>query len=178
LEDVREEVATLDLFEIEAEEVAQELGTLDDATISEEGIHQFRDWLIETARESGCQVREIGLGAARLRGWKKEDNPLEASTDTESGEGVETGYALRSQEVSYTVSGPMPHVKKLLLTLHTANKLMHVGSVDLRPEDSQEGGIRLMLELSVFDLPKSKETMGGGYGQDGGEPPDLPEDAT
>ncbi len=171
---VQDQVANVDSLEAEAAQVARDLATLKAAAVPVEATHAFRDELIELTRGAGCQIREIDLRESQRRKWLHDDHPLRtAHTADDFGA---TPYDLTTQQVSATAAGTFGDLRKLLGQLRARQKLLRVDELDLRPTGEANGRVRLLLELTAYDLqqrpddPAELEFFAG----DDDTPPDPP----
>jgi hypothetical protein len=127
--------------------------------IPADGIHQFRQEIVDMARESQCQVRRIRIDAPVSRVWKKEDHPLKRNTRRD--ETQDTHHLLQTHRVFLSVSGPLGGVRNLLNRLHAANRLVHCENFSLIPVRENRKETVLDLELVLFDLTEEAKGEAG-----------------
>lgn len=149
------EAAMLGRFEIRVEQGRVELARLEEKTISEERVNEFRGLVIEIVRDSGCQFRRIHVGASRSRPWLKNDNPLNKQTNSTKTQ--RTPYTLKSQSFVLDVTGTVSRLTDLLTKLHAKLNLAHTNGVLIRPVGQEGHEVQMQLELTLFDLTRLKK---------------------
>jgi hypothetical protein len=141
-------LAQLDRFETLVAEEELQLSRLERRSVGPKNVHEFREWVVELARTSGCQLRRARVGTPVMQAWKEGATPL----DVTSSQGPETGYALRTLPFSLAVSGSLASVKRLLARIHEQQRLIHTRSFLLRPDVAPSKEVLLDLELMLFEL--------------------------
>ena len=68
---MRREVADLEEVRQQAKEQQERLEKLEVLPVKADQVPQFRQEIVDWARQSGCQVRRIRLESPRERGWTK-----------------------------------------------------------------------------------------------------------
>ncbi len=143
-------VAMRGVYEQRLEQTQEELEALEARSLPEQRMFEFRGDVADIARKTGCQVQQMRLGNADLRSWRVQDNPLEAVK-----QGKPTPFALRTQQFTLSVLGPLAAVKAFLGQLEQDGKLMHTQSLAIRPDSSDPRNVELDLQLLLFDLQSS-----------------------
>ena len=148
------DIEQLDQFQRVRGERLERLKTLESTTTGEAELQNFREQLIELARESGCRVRTIRVGTSAERVWKPGDSIVTSSTTAATAKGP---YTLATQTIDLSVTGSMESLKLLLEQLHRGGKLMHTKTFQLKPAGQTEPG-QLILDMDVllFDLKERK----------------------
>lgn len=117
---------------------------------------EFRNQIVELTRGAGCQLRRLNLGTVSYRPWLKGDSPLRQTLgQKKEEEPLATGFDLRSQVVSLSVSGKVADVQKLLAAVTSTGKLMQMQNLSLRPTATDRGEAVLEMQFTVFGLAKS-----------------------
>jgi len=127
--------------------------------LSDETVSEFRTQIVELTRGAGCQLRRLNLETASYRPWLKDDHPLRQAArgrNRKEEETQATGFDLRSQVVSLSVSGKVADVQKLLAAVTSMGKLTQMQSLSLRPLASDRGEAVLEMQFMVFGLTKSQ----------------------
>jgi hypothetical protein len=148
------------------EELAQRASTIDVRLagyaargLTDETVSEFRHQIVELTRGAGCQLRRLNLESVSYRPWLKDDHPLRKATggrNRKEEEASATGFDLRSQVVSLSVSGKVADVQKLLAAVTSTGKLMQMQSLNLRPSASDRGEAVLEMQFTVFGLTKTQ----------------------
>ncbi len=150
-----EQTATqLPHFRQTAKRTGAELGQLEDKTLPAQRVAAFRSQLVDLVRESGCQVRRIGVGNVRTRNWRENDHPL---ADSKANGGKKTPFELETRPVSLSVTGGMNELRDLFARIEKHGMMMHAHSIDLRPTGRNSRVVQMEIELWCFAL-----TRGGG----------------
>ncbi|MEM9185561.1 MAG: hypothetical protein AAGB00_03605 [Planctomycetota bacterium] len=131
-------------------ETTSELEALERRTLPEEAVSDFRNQLVEMVRESGCQVRRIGVGGVRVRQWRENDRPLAEPSEKA---GPDTPFQLETRAVSLSVTGSMTEVRELLGKIESNGMMNHAKGLDLRPA-GRGGRVQMELELWCFALTR------------------------
>ena len=122
-------------------------------------MSDFRHQIVELTRGADCQLRRLNLETVSYRPWLKEDHPLRQATrgrNRKEEEASATGFDLRSQVVSLSVSGKVDDVQKLLAAVTSTGKLMQMQSLSLRPLASDRGEAVMEMQFTVFGLTKTQ----------------------
>lgn len=142
-----------------AEQLAQ-LQQLETQAFGEADVQKLRTWLVETARETGCQIRRIDLGQSLQRKWYGADDPFETKKPEKA---EETPFQLRSQNLSVTVIGDVSQIRQLLGKLGEAERLAHTSRLQMRldrtgPNEAldRRKDVALDLDIVLFGLEKAK----------------------
>lgn len=127
------------------------LEQLEQRTVDEQRLPEFRTALVDIVRESGCQMRRINVAAVRSRPWKQGDNPV---TEVENRKAKSTPFTLETRSVSLSVSGSTQSVRSLLTRVQDEQKIFHAKTMDLRPLGRNRRGVQMDLELWYFALTR------------------------
>jgi hypothetical protein len=142
----RETARALPQFEQRVATVQGELEALELRTVDDDSLARFRSRLVDMVRESGCQIRQIEVGAPTRRPWKQGDDPLQESDP--SGTGGATPFSLVRRSVTLAVDGAMPAIHDLIEQLEQERTLSHPHKVQMQASPS--GGETVMLELQLW----------------------------
>lgn len=127
----------------------EQLAALEAKTLTQEGVAEFRNELVNLVRESGCQVRRIGVGAVRTRKWHEKDYPL---AEPRGNVGAETPFSLETRPVNLSVTGSMNEVRDLVGRVEKSGMMLHTRAIDLRPTGRDNHIVQVELELWCFAL--------------------------
>lgn len=150
----RETAAALPQFEKRAATVHGELEALELRTVDDATLARFRSRLVDMVRESGCQIRQIEVGAATRRPWKQGDDPL-LESDQGAGLNGATPFSLERRSVTLAVDGAMPAIHDLLARLEQERTLSHPHKVQMQASATSGEAVMLELELWLFALSRT-----------------------
>lgn len=131
----------------QVEVIAERLGK----TLTEQNEPDFRNNLVMTVREAGCQLRRLNVGAAVARPWGEGDHPLEKTYDKRR---TATNFQLERRQVSLALVGPSSNVRRLIEQLERQDTQVHVQSLDLKPDRGDGRRAELTMELWYFTLAR------------------------
>lgn len=140
----------LPLYEQRVAEKTAELQQLRELEVDEADLTTLRSWLVDIARQAGCQVRRIDLSAPNTRAWTKDGNPLETTKKTTKD--AATPFELRTRSVTFSVTGTTLEVRALLKTLDKDRRLKHAHAVAMKPQSRNRNELQLDLTLWYFAL--------------------------
>ncbi len=155
-ESATETVAVLPQYEALVQEKENELATLTQREVDEEHITEFRRWLVEAARQAGCQVRRVDLATPQHRRWALKDSPL-AEAPKKLAPQDASPFDLETRSVTLSVTGTTPEIHALLRTLDADRRVKHTNSISLRPTGRSRTQIQLDLNLWYFALAPPKK---------------------
>lgn len=153
LTEVQRLTADLPVFEKRVGAKLEELNALDQQTVNQEAVSNYRNKLLEFARESGCRVRRISFGSARSRPWHEEDDVMSTSVPKQAGS-KPTPYAVETRPVTISVDGSTSSIKKLITTVQNDSTMQHVKFLELRPAGSRQEQVQMDLELWCYALER------------------------
>ena len=158
LAQAREQVQTIDELRLRAEEVTAELTAVQSQALLDENLQEYRESLVTMTRESGCQLRKLNTGSPVVRDWIAGDNPLQRprSLRGKELEDAATGYQLRAQNMSLSVSGTLEETRALLTAMRKSGKMMHTTNLAIRPTGADRKNVVMELQFTLFGLEKSK----------------------
>ncbi|MEQ8846338.1 hypothetical protein [Botrimarina sp.] len=148
--------AKLPEYEGRLQEETQRLGQLRLRQVDEQSVTDLRSWLVNAARQAGCQVRRIDLANPASRPWLVDDHPLENPSKQQAQEKGVSPFVLQTRAVTFSVTGSAPEVFALLKAIDSDARLMHTQSLDLRPTGRDASDLQLDLGLQYFALVRQK----------------------
>lgn len=131
-----------------------ELERLRERTVGESQLATLRTWLVNAARQSGCQVRRIDLSPPASRPWTEQDSPV-APPPGAASKDAKTPFELQTRTVTFSVTGSTAEVVALLKALDADNRLKHASTVDLKPTNRGSRELQLELTLWYFALART-----------------------
>lgn len=137
-----------------AEKLAQ-LAALEANAVDEDSLSALRGKLMELAKETGCNIRRLNVGAMSSRPWMIDDDPvvprLDAkTTDTENG----TGFVLEWRPVNLSLNGTSENLRGLLERISASGMFMHMKSMEMFPPSPNRQSLTLDMELWYFTLTR------------------------
>ena len=137
--------------------VSLELSTMEERALFDDGDQQYRQVLVQSVRQSGCQLRKLTLENPNLRSWDPQEDPLSNPRQkSRSKKETESDYRLRTQKVSLSISGALTEVRAFLTELQAKGKLMHITQLSIRPNGRNRSSVVLELQYQLFGLEKGK----------------------
>lgn len=152
LVDSHRDASGLTQLTTKAEERETQLTELEERGIAEDGVHAFREQLVELLRTSGCRLRQIDLGDAQTRPWATVDDPLKSQRVIAKKE--QTEFSLRTQPLSLSATGPLSGVQTFCERLKALERTLHTKSVTVRLNDVDRDELLLEVELLLFHLDR------------------------
>lgn len=132
------------------EQKRQELEEVENRTVDEEAVSEFRSRLIEIARDTGCRVRRISFGSTRSRQWYEDDNVM--ATDSSGADRKKTPFAVETRPVSLSVTGSTAAVKKLISRVRSDGIMQHMKFLEMRSAGKNRQSVQLDIELWCYAL--------------------------
>jgi hypothetical protein len=148
----------MDQLEARTTQKTAQLAALEARTVDETRLPELRTKLVELARESGCSLRRMNVGAMASRPWKSGDNPIATNAGAAtaaSGEAATTGFSLEWWPVSVSLSGTDVNLRNMLERMESDGMLMHTKNFEMHPASAGRKSIDLDLELWYFNLARS-----------------------
>ena len=153
---IRHEVAGLDVVRQTAQRKRAERDGWRSRAVSAENVHQFRQQVVALARDSGCQIRRVHVGTSQTRPFKEGDDPLGQAKNSRPTR-KPPAFALETQTLTMSVSGNLESVRKMLVQLDAADRMVHTKSFTLAPSREDRRNVVLDLELLLFGLTAASE---------------------
>lgn len=153
LTSARHIAASLEQFEQRVAERRRDLEQREAYAVSEESLPALRSTLVDLAKETGCSIRRLTVGAAASRPWSAGDDPIAARPATKRGE-ADTPFLLEWRPVTISISGTSASVRSLLERITTSGIMMHTKSLDMYPSGSSRQLLTLDMELWYFTLTR------------------------
>lgn len=157
LRDARREVDSLGALESRVLAQEQVLASLEAKAVNTDDTYEFREQLVELAREAGCRLRRLDLGHVERRPWEKGDDPLEPVTGEK--QDLITQFELTTQPVRLAVAGPMESVADFLNRIQESDKMIHTTTVTMRAAPGSSEDVELEMELLIFNLSKKPQAV-------------------
>jgi hypothetical protein len=153
LDSARSVAAQLETTEREAAEKLAQLEGQEARTVDDESLATLRGKLVDLAKDTGCSIRRLSVGAASSRPWGAGEDPI-APTATAKPGAATSGFMLEWRPVSVSLSGPSASLRSLLERIAASNMMMHAKSVEMFPSNPSRQSLTLDLELWYFNLAR------------------------
>jgi hypothetical protein len=151
LESAQQVAGTLPQLESRVTEKLAQLEAFQRRTVDEESLPALREKLMDLAKEAGCSIRRLNVGAPTSRHWTPGDSPIAPATDTKRNE-AETNFQLEWRPVSISLSGTSANLRSMIERVASAGMLMHTKSLEMYPSSPSRQSLTLDLELWYFTL--------------------------
>ena len=155
MEEATRAAETLPSYEGRVRKVLAELRGLREREVREDQVSELRKWLVDAARESGCQVRRIHFAEPKRRQWRVGDHPLAEVKENDT-RGQTTPFNLETRAVSLSVTGASHEVQALMRTLDRDERVKHAQMIDLRATGRGSSQLKLELSLIYFGLSENR----------------------
>jgi hypothetical protein len=146
--------ADLERFEVRVKEKLAQLEVIEAKTVSDESLPVLRSNLVDLAKETGCSVRRISVGAATARPWSPGQNPIDPAA-VKPAEG-ESNFLLEWRPVSLSLSGTTGSLKSMVQHVADSGMLMHTKSFEMYPSSPARQSLSLDMELWYYTLTRKK----------------------
>lgn len=121
-------------------------------TITEESLTGYRDALLETVRNSGCQIRSLEASQPTSRTWLKKDDPL--SKEAPPKKVKKTPFKLEKRVLTLLVDGDMVSITKLLEKIGKSEQAVFPHRVKLNSANGRGNTTTLEMNLWLFALTR------------------------
>ena len=133
-----------------AAELAQ-LKVFEARTTDEDSLPVLRGKLVDLAKETGCNIRRLSVGAASSRPWIPGDDPINPVASSKPSE-TSPAFTLEWRPVSISLSGSSASLRTLLERIAAAGMLMHAKSLEMYPSSPTRQSLSLDMEIWYFTL--------------------------
>jgi hypothetical protein len=152
LESARLVSAELPKFEARVAEKLAQLKQFEARTVDDASMPVLRGKLVDLAKETGCSIRRISVGAASSREWQPGQDPTTA-TDVKPSE-TPSPYKLEWRSISLSLSGTSQSLRSMVDRVAAAGMLMHTKSFEMYPSSPTRQTLTLDMELWYFTLAR------------------------
>jgi len=153
LDSARQVVAGIEAFEGRVTEKIAQLATLEARTVNDESLPALRTKLVDLAKETGCSIRRLSVGATSSRPWTPGESPITPSDDPKSVDSG-SGFLLESRPVSISLSGTSANLRSMMDRVAESGMLMHAKTLEMYPSSASRESLTLDLELWYFTLAR------------------------
>ena len=145
LDRTRDVIGQMNQVQREATAKRQEAAHWEEKVVTPERLHLFREEVVATARNTGCQIRRVNVGEVTRRPWHAGDGKPGAAPATGA-------QVLRVQPMAVSLMGRLPSVKEFLEKLTKLDKLVQVEQFSIQPLNASGLEVTLELNMLLYDL--------------------------
>jgi hypothetical protein len=153
LESAEQVARALPQIESRVTEKVAQLEAFQRRTVDEESLPALREKLVDLAKEAGCSIRRLNVGAASTRPWSPGDSPITPTSDPKRNES-NAGFQLEWRPVSISLSGTSANLRNMVERVAAAGMLMHTKSFEMFPSSPSRQSLTLDMELWYFTLAR------------------------
>jgi hypothetical protein len=153
LESAEQVAKALPQVESRAAEKVTQLEAFQRRTVDDESLPALRERLVDLAKEAGCNIRRLNVGAASSRPWKPGDSPFATAADSKRND-TGAGFLLEWRPLSISLSGTSASLRSMVERVAAAGMLMHTKSFEMYPSSPSRQTLTLDMELWYFTLAR------------------------
>jgi len=144
-------------FTTRVTERTAQLKEFESRVVSEESLPALRTRLVDLARDTGCSLRRMSVGAASSRPWHPGDDPIASLAESSAKTaGAASGFTLEWWPVNVSLSGGDANLRSMLERMEADGMLMHTKSFEMRPASVGRKTLDLDMELWYFNMARAK----------------------
>jgi hypothetical protein len=153
LDSAKHIAAELEQFESRVADKLAQLKVLEARTVNEDSLPALRGQLVDLAKDTGCNIRRLSVGAASSRAWVPGQDPVVPTVDAKSAE-TGSAFMLEWRPVSISLSGTSVSLRTMLERVANSGMLMHTKSFEMYPSSPARQSLTLDMELWYFTLAR------------------------
>lgn len=153
LETAKQTAADIAAFEQRVNAKLNQLQSFEVRTVDESSLAKLNDKFVDLAKEMGCNIRRLNVGAASSRPWVRGVDPI-ANTGIVKQDAPNTGFILEWRPVNVSLSGTSTSLRGLLDRVTTDGMFVHAKSFELYPAAGNRQSLTLDMELWYFTLTR------------------------
>ena len=150
----RQKARAIDSYRSQLADLDVKLAALEARTVGPAQTGEYRNQIVELARQCNCRIRRIELGASDARPWKEKDRAIDYQGARKDA-GAPTSFSLLRNTMAVTVDGAMPNLQTFLKLMVEQKKLVHPHRVELHRASRDGKQVTLQLELWLFTLERT-----------------------
>jgi len=154
LDSARNVASTLETFERRLADKTTQLKDFEARTVNDESLPALRSKLVDLAKETGCNVRKLSVGAMTSRDWQPGDDPISPVANRKPGDTTPSSFQLECRPVLVSLSGSSASLRNMIEKVTESGMLMHTKSLELYPSSPTRQTLTLDLELWCFTLAR------------------------
>lgn len=156
LESAQNVAAEMQAFETRVSEKLGQLKGIEARTVDEESLPTLRGKLVDLAKETGCSIRKLSVGAATSRAWTPGESPITpvAVTKKPTDADAASSYQLEWRPVTISLSGTGTSLRSMAERVAASGMLLHMKSLEMYPSSPSRQALTLDMELWYFTLAR------------------------
>jgi hypothetical protein len=155
LESARNVAAELSAFETKVADKTAQLKTFEARTVDDESLPALRGKLVDFAKETGCSIRKLSVGAMSSRAWRPGDNLFVQPSGAKPNDAANSSkFQLEWRPVSVSLSGSSASLRNMVERVSTSGMLMHTKSLEMYPSSPSRQSLTLELEVWYYTLAR------------------------
>ena len=155
LESSQNVAAQIQGFETRTTEKLSQLKGIEARAVGEESLPALRGKLVDLAKETGCSIRKLAVGAATSRLWTPGESPITPAVAKTPGAAAEaSSYHLEWRPVTISLSGTSASLRNMAERVAASGMLLHMKSLEMYPSSPSRQALTLDMELWYFTLAR------------------------
>jgi hypothetical protein len=152
LDSAQSVAAEMKEFEARVGEKLAQVKGFEARTVDDESLPALRGKLVDLAKETGCSIRRLSVGATASRMWKPGESPFAQTSDRKSADAAATSIQLEYRPVSISLSGTGSSLRSMIERVAASGMLMHTKSLEMYPSSPTRQNLTLDMELWYYTL--------------------------
>jgi hypothetical protein len=151
LESAQNVAAEMKEFETRVNDKLTQMKGFEARTVDDESMPALRGKLVDLAKETGCSIRRLNVGAMATRAWKPGESPFAQTSDRKPSDAAPT-IQLEWRPVSISLSGTSASLRSMVERVAGSGMLMHTKSLEMYPSSPTRQNLTLDMELWYYTL--------------------------
>ncbi len=151
LDSAQSVAAEMKEFETRVNEKLTQVKGFEARTVDDETMPALRGKLVDLAKETGCSIRRLNVGAMAARAWKPGESPFAQTTDRKPADAAPT-IQLEWRPVSISLSGTGSSLRSMVERVAASGMLLHTKSLEMYPSSPTRQNLTLDMELWYYTL--------------------------
>jgi hypothetical protein len=151
LDSAQSVAAEMKEFETRVAEKLTQVKGFEARTVDDESMPALRGKLVDLAKETGCSIRRLSVGATASRMWKPGESPFAQTSDRKPADAAPS-FQLEYRPVSISLSGTGSSLRSMVERVAASGMLMHTKSLEMYPSSPTRQNLTLDMELWYYTL--------------------------
>jgi hypothetical protein len=151
LDSAQNVAAEMKEFETRVAEKLTQVKGFEARTVDDESMPALRGKLVDLAKETGCSIRRLNVGATAARAWKPGESPFAQTSDRKPADAAPT-IQLEWRPVSISLSGTGSSLRSMVERVAGSGMLLHAKSLEMYPSSPTRQNLTLDMELWYYTL--------------------------
>ncbi|HEX4413134.1 MAG TPA: hypothetical protein VH107_05855 [Lacipirellulaceae bacterium] len=152
LDSAQNVAAEMKEFEVRVAERLSQAKEFEARTVDDESMPALRGKLVDLAKETGCSIRRLNVGATGARVWKPGESPFAQTSDRKPTDATAPVIQLEWRPVSISLSGTGASLRSMVERVAASGMLMHTKSLEMYPSSPTRQNLTLDMELWYYTL--------------------------